>query len=89
MQTKGLFMQSHFTPRIFSAALASAFALTLLFQSLARADDPQTLADCDAEYMQCFQSAGFFGYFFCPQRYNQCVQDVRRSLPSEITKATS
>lgn len=80
-------MQSHLTPKICSAALASAVALTLLFQSHAQADDPQTLADCEADYVQCFESAGFFGYFFCPQQYNQCAREVRSRLPAEVTQA--
>ena len=60
--------------------------MTSLFHGRARADEPQTLADCQNEYARCFDSAGFFGYFFCPQAYNQCVALVRGRLPAEVTQ---
>lgn len=72
-------------PKFLSVVLATA-ALTTLFQSRAEAVDPQTLADCEDEYARCFDSAGFFGYFVCPQQYNRCVAEVRRRLPPEITQ---
>ena len=61
-------------------------ALTFLPHARAAADDPGTLAECDNAYEQCFASAGFFGYFFCPQAYAQCVAQARSQLPPEITQ---
>lgn len=66
-------------------ALASA-ALTLLLHDHAAAQEPRTQADCRSEYTACFAVAGFFGYFFCPQRYVQCVDRVRSKLPTQITQ---
>ena len=66
--------------------LPAAVALTLLLHSRAAADEPRTLAECADEYDQCFASAGFFGYFFCPQAYAQCVAQARSQLPPEITQ---
>lgn len=86
-KTKGLFMQTRLSPRSWSIALACSFAMSSLLHSRVRADDPQTLADCEGEYAQCFERAGFFGYFFCPQRYDWCVAQVRGRLPSELTQA--
>lgn len=74
------------TPLRWKLWLPAAAALTLFPFGQAAADDPTTLAECDDAYQQCFASAGFFGYFVCPQAYAQCVAQARSQLPPEITQ---
>ena len=72
--------------RIVSSITLAIATLVLGYQNIAAADDPHTLADCEAAYSQCFASAGFFGFFFCPQQYTQCVAQVRSRLAPEVTQ---